>query len=111
MRAYFVDNVKAEDVASRYGYTVKTIYSMVRDFKRLLLGKKPSSSFFVETLLGRKKRLEGDEVVKAVIELRKKQLSVPDIKAILDSRDMSIVSGQTRALLPLSARIIYKFVH
>ena len=45
LRAFFVDNMTADEVARRFGYTRSTVYSIVRDFKSELAsnpGKDPS---------------------------------------------------------------------
>ena len=33
LRAFFLENLPAPIIAEKYGYTVNTLYSMIRDFK------------------------------------------------------------------------------
>ena len=34
LRAFFLDEHSAEEIASQYGYTVSSLYSLVRDFRK-----------------------------------------------------------------------------
>jgi transposase len=85
LRAYYVDKCSAEEVAARFGYALNSIFSLTQKFTGLLKIADPSRSFFVSARRGRKRKEESGELDKLIIELRKKYLSVPDIKAILDS--------------------------
>jgi hypothetical protein len=76
LRAYYVDKCSAEEVAARFGYALNSIFSQNRGSEQ---------EFFVSARRGRKRKEESGELDKLIIELRKKYLSVPDIKAILDS--------------------------
>ena len=71
LRAFCFENKPAEDVAQQFGYTVSTVYSLVRDFKKNLK-KEPEKLFFVEPQLGRKPSENHDEIRKLVNLLRKK---------------------------------------
>jgi predicted DNA-binding protein YlxM (UPF0122 family) len=33
LRAYYLDNLSADAIARRFGYTVMSVYSLIRDFK------------------------------------------------------------------------------
>ena len=85
LRAYFHDGRSAEEVAGRFGYAVNGVYSLARNFVKLLGTGDPSCSFFVVQRRGPKAKDATGEIDKLIVELRKKYLSVPDIKAILDS--------------------------
>ena len=93
LRSFYVDGVLAEDVAKRYGYTKSGFYSLVRDFKIRLQDKSFSldEHFFKTPVVGRRVRDETMATKDLIVELRKKQLSVPDIKTFLDAegRQMS----------------------
>lgn len=90
LRAYFHDGRSAEEVAERFGYAVNGVYSLARNFVKLLGTEDPSSSFFVVQRRGPKPKDTTGEIDKLIVELRKKYLSVPDIKAILDSLNYDV---------------------
>ena len=86
LRLFFLNNATAQEVAERFGYTVSSVYSLTRDFRKLIQeDTDPALEFFTKAKLGRKEKEHTDELAHIIIELRKKYLSVPDIKAILDS--------------------------
>ncbi len=84
LRAFYVDGFSAADAAKRFGYTLSTFYSMVRDFKQLLKRDDSYAEFFADRRKGRKPIDATGEINTLIIGLRKKYLSVPDIKAVLD---------------------------
>ena len=88
MRRFFLDKASAETVAIEFNYTVSTVYTIARDFKKRLAACKVAGEdpFFLSLKPGRKKLGEGSELTALAIAYRKKQLSVPDIKIILDSK-------------------------
>jgi len=84
LRSFFADGHTAEQVAMETGYSASTVYSMVRDFKEKL--KRDSEDpFFKENRVGRKPVDRGERIEEAVINLRKKYLSVPDIQVAMDA--------------------------
>ena len=85
LRAFYVEGKPAAEVAHQFGYTLSTFYSLSRDFKQQLQQPDPSGRFFVTVPRGRKPKTRTDKVEQLIVELRKKYLSVPDIKTILDS--------------------------
>lgn len=90
LRAFHVDGRSAQEVSGLFGYTVSTVYTLVRNFKSLLGSNFPSAQFFISPRLGRKEKDTTGKLNKLIIELRKKYLSVPDIKAILDSLEDNV---------------------
>ena len=83
LRAFFLEGLTAEAVARRFGYAVGSVYAMTRDFRRL---DDPAAFFFrPPDVPGRSPVLPLPDVRQRVIELRKANLSVPDIKARLDA--------------------------
>ena len=92
LRAFHVEGKKAKEVSGLFGYTLSTVYTLVRNFKRLLDSDHPDAQFFVSTRPGRKEKDTTGTLNKLIVELRKKYLSVPEIKAILDSLDDGNVS-------------------
>jgi transposase len=89
LRMFFVDGCSAEQIASKFGYTVSTVYTYIRNFKETLaLGN--HEPFFKETKVGRKKLDHGGETNKQIIAYRKKYMSVPEIKAALDAHNINV---------------------
>ena len=93
MRSFFMDGDTAETVAAKYGYKTSTIYTIARDFKvRLTTCRKHGVDPFFQILKPGKKKMseKDDELVKAILSFRKKQLSIPDIKIILDGKGYGV---------------------
>ncbi len=84
LRAYYVEKLSAAETARRFGYTLSAFYSLTRDFRTLLETEEPQAEFFKEKKAGRKPKDSTGEICDLIIALRKKYLSVPDIKAVLD---------------------------
>lgn len=100
LRAFYVEKCSGEEVAKRFGYTLTSFYSLTRDFKKNLSHDKPAQYFFTSKLTGRKPKDETGKINKFIVDLRKKYLSVPDIKAILDVQGHSV-----------SERYVYNVIH
>ena len=89
LRMYFADGATAEQVALKYGYKLSTVYSLIRDFKgRLSVGD--GDPFFKESRRGRPKIDQGGEIKASIVAYRKKYLSVPEIKALLDAQSIRV---------------------
>ena len=86
LRSFYHEGKSAEDVAACYGYTVHAVYSLARNFKAKLENGKGDGAdpFFRDAKMGRPKQERDPELEDIIIGLRKKHLSVPDIKIILD---------------------------
>ena len=96
LRSFFCEGKTAEEVEAATGYAASTVYGMARDFRLKLkecaeLGEDP---FFRRNMAGRKKQERDGDMVDIVVALRKKQLSVPDIKVLMDSRGYKLSEGQ-----------------
>jgi transposase len=85
LRRFFADGFTAEQVAKETGYSKNTVYSMVRDFRKKLNSSDLEDPFFKEIKTGRKHSDYKGEVEEAVINLRKKYFSVPDIQIAMDA--------------------------
>ena len=85
LRSFYLEGMTAREVSAKFGYTVSTVYALTRDFKILLGSEQPSSSFFIQPQPGRKQKSLDGSTGQLIVELRKKYLSVSEIKAILDS--------------------------
>ena len=90
LRALYLEKKPAKEVASQFGYTINSLYSLARDFRRRWKSGDPDSQFFIDIQLGRKKMGNDNEVVTLIVALRKKFLSVPDIKGILDAQKKDV---------------------
>ena len=95
LRNFFAGEKTAEEVAKDFGYTVSTIYTLAREFKGRIreCAARGEDPFFQTPKPGRKKAVRDDDLVDAVVAYRKKQLSVPDIKIILDGRGYNASEG------------------
>jgi len=92
LRAFYVEKCTGEEVAKRFGYTLSSFYSLARDFKKNLSQEKPAPFFFTPKTTGRKPKTEAGKINQLIVDLRKRYLSVPDIKAIVDAQGQHAVS-------------------
>lgn len=90
LRAFYHDGLSAVEAAEKFGYTLSSFYSVTKDFKKALKNKSAERKYFNETAYGRPLKPDGRKIIKQIIELRKKYLSIEEIKAILDSRDITV---------------------
>ena len=98
MRMFFVDGKTAEESAVAYGYTKSTAYTYVNRFKeRLAAGD--GDPFFKEPQAGRKKIDHGGGINDLVVAYRKKNFSVPEIKAALDAQNIGVSERYISLLL------------
>jgi len=86
LREFFYEKKTAKNVAEKYGYTLSAFYSMTRDFHRQLKQSSGKEMFFLKPKVGRSRKFNDNKVDLLIIELRKQYLSVPEIKARLDSQ-------------------------
>jgi transposase len=85
LRAYFVENLAAKDVAARFGYTIGAFHVLCHKFRN-----DPERKFFVETKRGPKYSPKRDRSRDRVIALRKKNNSVQDIHFALKHEGVSL---------------------
>ena len=87
LRSFFIDKLAAAETAQKFGYTTRAVNSLVADFRKIIKNISPNEDpFFQIKKKGRKERPEKDELSTIIVELRKKNFSVPDIKVVLDSK-------------------------
>jgi transposase len=98
LRDFIVGKHSAEEVAHQYGYTVSSLYSLVRDFKKWLQTERREDFFFKDVRSGRKD-LKNDELKDLIISLRKLNFSIEDILAIAQSKAYAISYGYAYKLL------------
>jgi len=85
LRAYFVENLPAKDVAVRFGYSTGAFHVLCHKFR-----KDAERKFFVETKRGPKYGPKRDRSRDRVIALRKKNYSVQDIHFALKQEETSL---------------------
>lgn len=91
LRSFFLDKLSAKKVARKFGYTIRALNSLVADFKKDIGEISPNNDpFFLIKKKGRKERPEKDELFCFIMELRKKNSSVSDIKIVLDSKGFRV---------------------
>lgn len=90
LRGYFVENIPAADIAKRYGYTLRAFTSLVATFRKKREEDPDTELFFQEKKPGRKTGSKEVSIEAKVIELRKSYLSVPDIKVVLNGKNIEI---------------------
>ena len=84
LRASFVDDLSAEQVAKKFNYSVHTINALRRDFKAGTL-----SPFFNPLTKGPKKRRPSSLKAKGrIIELRKQNYSIEEIEVSFTEREI-----------------------
>jgi transposase len=86
MKAFFADEMNAEEVAKKFGYSVATIYTLTKNFRKDLKENPNIDPFFVTPKKGRPFKENSDHLIELIVSLRKKNLSVPDIKSIIDTQ-------------------------
>jgi len=85
LRAYFVENLPAKDVAASFGYTPGAFHVLSHKFR-----KDPERKYFVETKRGPKYSPKRDRSRERVITLRKKNNSVQDMYLVLKHEGISL---------------------
>ena len=88
LRAYFVENLPAKEVAERFGYTPGAFHVLCHKFRH-----DPDRQFFIKTKRGPKFGSKRDHSKERVIDLRKKNYSVQDIHFALKHEGIVISSG------------------
>jgi transposase len=90
LRAYFYENMSATEVSEKFSYTINTVYSLIRDFKETLETNTDEDPFFKSYKIGRKEIDSDGSITKLIIDLRKKYISVPEIKSTLDGQSINV---------------------
>ena len=90
LRAFFIDKLSAKESAEKFGYTLRAFNSLVADFRKKLEEKPEyNEPFFQVKRPGRRFKKETHQLLEPIIELRKKNYSVGDIKTVLDSKNLN----------------------
>ena len=95
LRSFYFEQKSAEDVAALFGYSVSAVYSMAKNFKNKLENSTQNGTelFFQKLELGRPKQKRDDALVDLIVSYRKKLLSVPDIRIILNAKGYDFSEG------------------
>ena len=94
LRAHFVDGLSPGEAARRFGYTVGSFRVLACRF-----GKDPSRRFFVEPVRGPGRGAAKAALHDHVVALRKQNLSVYDISAVLGSEGQSMTPAGVSLIL------------
>jgi len=86
IKAFFKEKMTAEEVASKFGYSVNTIYTMTKRFRKQIEEYPNEDPFFIIPKKGRPFKKNKNQLDDLIVSLRKKNLSVPDIKSIIDTQ-------------------------
>ncbi len=98
LRAFFYENCPADEVARAYGYSLSSLYSLTRDFRKYLKQNPEGDFFFKNITLGRKGKKNGD-LEDIIINLRKHNFSAKDIVGIVNSKGYKVSYGYVYKLL------------
>ncbi len=85
MKAFFKEKMTAEKIASQYGYSVSTVYTLTKTFRKQLKEYPNKDPFFIMPKKGRPFKKNKNQLDDLIVSLRKKNLSVPDIKSMIDT--------------------------
>jgi transposase len=85
LRAYFVEGLKGEEAASRFGYTSGSFRMLVHQFR-----KAPQRPFFLAPRRGGKGVKGQDALREKIIELRKQNLSIYDISEAMTKEEQPV---------------------
>ena len=98
LRAFFFEKRSAREVALTYGYSLSSLYSLTRDFRRHLKHGPDEDFFFKEVILGRRE-IKREDLEDLIIGLRKHNFSVEDILGIVNSKGYPVSYGYVYKLL------------
>lgn len=98
LRAFLFEKRPAKEVAENYGYTISALYSLSRDFKKMLKESPNEDPFFKQE--GKKKREStSTDLDSLIIDLRKQNFSAQDIVGIVNAKDYKVSYGYVYNLL------------
>jgi transposase len=91
LRSFFYEKKSAEQVAKEFGYKLSYFYNLTRDFRKSLSEKSPGENiFFLSPKFGRKEKDRDGNVASLITQLRKQYISIPEIKSILDAKNLKV---------------------
>lgn len=90
LRMYHVEKATAKEVAQKFGYTLRGFTTIVFQFKKKLKDDETPEMFFAVSQKGRKRPKHIENARDTIINLRKNNHSVAEIKTILDSKSIKM---------------------
>ncbi|HEC98698.1 MAG TPA: hypothetical protein ENI58_11225, partial [Nitrospirae bacterium] len=91
MRALCVEGMRAKDVAERFGYSLFTVNAMKRDLVKAIKSRAiDSEHFFVTRTAGRNPDINKAKLKNRIIQLRKQNYSILDIKSVFHSEGTKV---------------------
>ncbi len=91
LRAHFLEGLSAAKVAERVGYTVGSFRVLANNFRR-----NPQRKFFVSPNKGPQAAPKRDTMREKVVALRKQNLSIYDISAVLERQGHKLSAVRRR---------------
>jgi len=90
LRAYYVENKTAKQVAKEFGYKHRGFTSIVLNFNKKLKEGNGEGLFFTDAPKGRKPTDQVNRAKDIIVRLRKQYLSLDEIKVALDGLGFSV---------------------
>jgi len=98
LRAFFLKERQAGEIAEEFGYTLHGFYSLIKEFKNNLKNAGEEDPFFKEVKLGR--RAHPDQVLdEHILSLRKQNFSTEDIVGMINAMEFNVSYGYVHNLL------------
>jgi transposase len=94
LRSFYVDKIPSKEAAKRFGYTESSFRVLCHNFR-----KNPARQFFLDVEKGPQSSPKMDLAREKVIELRKTNLSIYDIKKILEELGTPLSAPSISAIL------------
>jgi len=99
IRSFLIDKKSASEVAEKFGYTYRGFTSVVAAFRKRLKDAPDKDPFFTDRKKGRTEYEPKNITKNVIVELRKKNYSIPDIKVILDSMNENVSERTIHSIL------------
>ena len=91
LRAHYVEGKSVTEAAQEHGYSVGGYYVLLHKVGKAVSSRDEFAHYFFQhKRSGRKPRADKSKTDELIVSLRKKYLSVPDIKAILDTIEITV---------------------
>jgi transposase len=94
LRAFFVDKLPSKEAAARFGYSAGSFRVLVHQFRH-----DPSRPFFLPPAKGPQKAPKSDPLREQIVQARKQNLSIYDIRQILQEKGHSLSSTYISIIL------------
>lgn len=102
LRKSFIEKLSDKEICDFYGIKYNTFRSIKQQFLNAIKkGENPALKFFNDSKVGKREKLE-PELVRKIISLRMRNLSIPDIKAILVTEGIKISFWKIEKIIKLN---------